>query len=98
MPYCQHCGAENAADAKFCKECGQPPFGDAPVQTAPQPAPQTTTPAKKKRPAIGLGGIVLVVVGVLVGCNSPEWGIAIGLVGLVVLIYALLTGNVKFWG
>ncbi|WP_159082054.1 zinc-ribbon domain-containing protein [Aedoeadaptatus coli] len=31
---CLSCGADNAADAKFCKSCGQPLENNAPRDTA----------------------------------------------------------------
>jgi hypothetical protein len=33
-----------------------------------------------------------------VACADTSWGIGIGLLGLLVLILALVTGNAKFWG
>ena len=34
MMKCLSCGADNAADAKFCKSCGQPLENNAPRDTA----------------------------------------------------------------
>lgn len=53
---------------------------------------------KKKNPVIGLVGILLLVVGIFVGCNSLWWGVAIGGVGFAVFVYAMLTGNLTLFG
>ena len=74
MPFCTSCGAEVAADTKFCEQCGAPtepvaaPGGPAApaalhVPVHPQhPYWMTTPPAEPKKPktALIIGGIVIV--------------------------------------
>ena len=74
MPFCTSCGAEVAADTKFCEQCGAPmepvaapvppvtPAGPQ-VPVHPQPA-YWTPPAEPKKPktALIIGGIVILLV------------------------------------
>ena len=53
---------------------------------------------KAKRPIIGFGGVILILIGLAVGCKHPTSGVILAVLGMAVLIYALLTGNIKFWG
>jgi uncharacterized membrane protein YvbJ len=109
MPFCQHCGTENPAEAKFCKECGKPPFSIEPTPTpAPTQAPtqnitqqvivQAGPTPKKRHPIIGFIGLILILIGIGVSCADANWGIGIGLVGAAVLVFALITGNMKLSG
>lgn len=53
---------------------------------------------KEKHPIIGFAGIVLILISLAVGCKNATAGMILAGIGMVILIYALLTGNVKFWG
>ena len=99
MPYCQHCGAQVREGAKFCQECGKPPFGNAQSVT-PQPTPSVAQPRpeKRKRPIIGFIGMILLIIGVIVVFSNVTAGLIVGVIGLAVLVFALFTGNVKLFG
>lgn len=53
---------------------------------------------KPKRPIIGFAGIILTIIGAIIACNKPAWGIAIVTIGAIILVYALFTGNIKLLG
>ena len=53
---------------------------------------------KAKHPIIGFAGITLILIGLVVGCKHPTSGMILAVLGMAVLIYALVTGNIKFWG
>jgi hypothetical protein len=53
---------------------------------------------KTKRPIIGFIGIVLILISLGVGCKHATAGMILAVLGMTVLIYALFTGNIKFWG
>ena len=94
MAYCRNCGTELSDKIKFCPECGQP-SGD--IQTPPAPTP--ALPAEtKKRPILGLVGILLLLIGFVTVLNYVIIGLLIILFGLGILIFALITGNVKVFG
>ncbi len=97
MPYCHHCGTENSADSKFCKECGRPPFGKVPVQRKYQLAFQKMLLQRGRHPAIGNFGIILSMIGLVVFCGKPSLGMTLLGVGVMVLIYAAITGNLKLF-
>jgi hypothetical protein len=97
MPYCQHCGTENSADSKFCKECGRPPFGNVPVRGQPKLAFWKRFSGRGRHPAVGTFGMVLSVIGLLLFCAKPSLGMTILSFGVVVLIYAAITGNLKLF-
>ena len=53
---------------------------------------------REPRPIIGFLGMVVIIF----GCGLIDFNICIGtpllIVGIAFLVYALFTGNVKFWG
>lgn len=55
---------------------------------------------KKKRPIWGLVGLVLIVLGIVFACQGSLSGVGYGLLvmGGIVLVAALFTGNVKLFG
>lgn len=55
---------------------------------------------KRRRPIWGLVGLVLVVLGAVFACQGSYSGIGYGLVvvGGMVLVVALFTGNVRLFG
>jgi len=53
---------------------------------------------KTKHPFIGFIGIVLILISLAVGCKHATAGLILAVLGMVVLVYALFTGNIKFWG
>ena len=53
---------------------------------------------RKRKPWLGLVGLVLLLGGVFLSCQRVGWGVALGAVGGLVLIYALVTGNVTLFG
>ena len=93
MPYCRYCGTENTADSKFCKECGREPFGKG-SRWKRFKLPFSKMLAKRGRhPAIGTFGLALSVIGLLTFCGKPSLGMTILGFGVMVLIYAAVTGN-----
>jgi len=92
MPFCQKCGAELQENAKFCPECGQP------TGTAPVPSVSAETTTTQRKPILGLIGIVLILIGIGVAFANATIGILVLLVGVIILIFALFTGNVKVFG
>ena len=52
----------------------------------------------KKKPILGLIGLALVAGGVLASCADVGLGLGMVVVGGVVLVGALVTGNVKLFG
>ena len=102
MPYCRYCGTENTAESKFCKECGRPPFGNASAAARPKlplwKMPFWKIPFKRgTHPAVGTLGMLLTVIGLLVFCAKYTLGMTILSIGMVILIYAALTGNLKLF-
>ena len=102
MPYCRYCGTENTAESKFCEECGRPPFGNASAAARPKlplwKMPFWKIPFRRgTHPAVGTLGMVLTVIGLLVFCAKYTLGMTILSIGMVILIYAALTGNLKLF-
>jgi|GEM_PF-2550255 hypothetical protein len=115
MPYCSHCGTENTADSKFCRNCGRPPFGN--VSPSPKPKlpfwkklfgniPEESKqklafwnkiPERGRHPAIGTLGMVLSLIGLVLFCSKPPLGMTILSLGVMVLVYAAITGNLKLF-
>ena len=98
MPYCRHCGTENTADSKFCKNCGKPPFGQfQPVHKPKFQFVKKWLEQRGRHPVIGTLGMVLCIIGFLVFCGKPALGMTIMSLGVCVLIYAGITGNLKLF-
>ena len=53
---------------------------------------------KEKKPIIGFIGLLVMLFGFTFGCMGTSWAYWVAIAGGVILIYALLTGNVKFLG
>jgi zinc-ribbon domain len=98
MLYCNHCGTENTADSKFCRNCGQPPFGHIKPARKPKfPFLKTWLARRGNHPLIGTLGMVLCFVGFITFCSKPSLGMTILSLGFLVLIYAGITGNLKLF-
>jgi len=95
MPYCRYCGTENTTESKFCKECGRPPFGNVPERWQSKLAFWKKPSGRGRHPAVGTFGMVLSVIGLLLFCAKPSLGMTILSSGVVVLIYAAISGNLK---
>ncbi len=115
MPYCSHCGTENTAESKFCRNCGRSPFGNIP----PVPEPKLSfwkklfgnfpgrgkpdlafwkkIPGRGRHPAIGTLGMILSLIGLLLFCGKPPLGMTILSSGVMVLVYAAITGNLHLF-
>lgn len=84
---CPFCAEEIKWEATICKHCGKSVDG-------------SDKPEKKPRPIIGFLGILLLFFGGLVcvfsgGNTASIW---VTIIGGIILLVALFTGNIKFWG
>lgn len=59
-----------------------------------------TDEPRKRYPIIGFVGMVLLVLGIIGTCadRGAVWPMTVILVGAIILVVALFTGNVKFLG
>ena len=81
---CPFCAEDIKAEASVCKHCARDLTG------------RTTLKVKSgRKPWIGLLGLALAVIGLLA---SSDLGLGLILLGMVVLAYALITGNVRLFG
>ena len=86
------------AESKFCKNCGRPLFGK--IKPAPRPKftfLRTWLSRRGRHPAIGTLGMVLSIIGFLLFCSKPSLGMTVLALGVLVLIYAAITGNLKLF-
>jgi len=90
MAFCEHCGGEIIEGAQYCPSCGQARGNVRPAPAAPR--------KKKGQPIIGFIGMLTMGAGVCVMLIEPGLGFAILAVGILILIYALFTGDLKFFG
>jgi len=71
MARCSDCGADNAADARFCKHCGR--MIDVAPGTATSPAAVPQPPRSGvSGPAVALGLMVVVIAAVAAGSTPSE--------------------------
>ena len=86
MKNCPFCAEEIQDQAIVCKHCGR--------------NLQSMTAGNKadKKPWIGFLGLILLVIGGIGAIAGSSFMSIIALIGLFILIIALATGNIKFFG
>lgn len=87
MATCPHCYSEIPDEASVCRFCGH----------------NVSTPARRRHPEIAFLGLLLAAIGACLlfgGMASPLPGIGIGflLFGIVLIIVALVRGDVNLFG
>jgi fatty acid desaturase len=99
MAYCRECGAQ-IGEAKFCPECGAAQALQAQQVTSEPQASQGAQPKPQaRRPVLGFVGMLVMAAGLCAALAfDPGFGTIVLGIGAIILVYALVTGNVKFLG